>query len=536
MSIYLGIDIGTSGTKTLVCRENGEVLATATAPHKDYHEQPGWSEQEPDEWWRATLRSVKAAIAKAGVPGMEVKGIGLSGQMHGSVFVDRKGKVLRRAILWNDQRTQAECDEIEAAAGGRSELIKLVSNPAFTGFTAPKILWVRKHQPGIYEQTKKILLPKDYIRYRLTGEYATEVSDASGTLLLDVTQREWCKELLNKLTIDIALLPRCYESQEVSGKVTKKVAEQIGLAEGTPVVGGGGDQAAGAVGNGIVKPGILSATMGTSGVVFAHSEKPETHPQGKVHTMCHAVRGAWHMMGVVLSAGGSLQWFRNKLGEPEVKEARRRKVDAYEVIIELAAKAPLGSEGLYFLPYLTGERHPHPDSKARGGWIGLTVRHDREHLARSVIEGATFAMRDCLEVMRGMGVTAEQIRLSGGGARSAFWRQLQADVYGQKVATINATEGPAYGVALLAMVGTGAYQTVPEACDATIKVTEELSPSAEAMVKYERYYGEYRQFYEVLKPAFGRIGELVSADARRASETQAPVQDQPPASEDVAVE
>jgi xylulokinase len=505
MSIYLGIDIGTSGTKSLVCRETGEVLATATAPHKLYHEHPSWSEQEPDEWWRATLRSAKAAIAQTGLPGAEIKGIGLSGQMHGSVFLDKRGKVLRRALLWNDQRTQTECDEIESAVGGRAQLIKLVSNPAFTGFTAPKILWVRRHQPEVFERCKKVLLPKDYIRFRLTGEYATEVSDASGTLLFDVTQREWSKEVLNSLLIDIGLLPRCYESEEVSGRVTKKVADQLGIPEGTPVVGGGGDQAAGAVGNGIVKPGIISATMGTSGVVFAHSPKPETHPEGKVHTMCHAVRGAWHMMGVVLSAGGSLQWFRNELGDELVKEARKRKVDPYQVIIELAEQAPLGCEGLFFLPYLTGERHPHPDATARGGWIGLTVRHGKEHLARAVIEGATFAMRDCLQVMRDMGVTAEQIRLSGGGARSAFWRQLQADVYGQKVATINATEGPAYGVALLAMVGVGAYHSVSEACDATIKLTEQLEPNLEHHKKYDQYYSEYRLFYEALRPAFGRI-------------------------------
>jgi xylulokinase len=508
MSLYLGIDIGTSGTKALVCNEAGTVLAVADAAHKIYHEHPGWSEQEPDEWWRAMLRAVKAAIAKSGQPGSDVKGIGLSGQMHGSVFLDKKGKVLRRAILWNDHRTQEQCDWIEAKAGGRPRLIQLVSNPAFTGFTAPKIVWVREKEPQVYEQTRKILLPKDYIRFRLTGEYATEVSDASGTLLLDVKNREWCKELLNALAIDINLLPRCFESDEVSGKLKRAVAEQIGLPEGTPVVGGGGDQAAGAVGNGIVRPGILSATLGTSGVVFAHSEKPETHPEGRVHTMCHAVRGAWHLMGVVLSAGGSLQWFRNKLGEPEVKEARRRKVDPYELIVELASKAPPGSEGLFFLPYLTGERHPYPDSKARAGWIGLTVRHGREHLARSVIEGATFAMRDCLEVMRGMGVSAEQIRLSGGGARSAFWRQLQADVYGQQVATINATEGPAYGVALLAMVGTGAYATVPEACKA-ITETETLQPNAEMQARYQRYYEEYRQFYSTLRPAFERIHALL---------------------------
>jgi xylulokinase len=509
MSIYLGIDIGTSGTKALLCRENGEILATATAEHPSYHPKPGWSEQEPADWWRSTVQSTRQAIGKAGIKPDEIKGIGLSGQMHGSVFLDKAQNVLRRALLWNDQRTAEQCGEIEARAGGRAQLIQLVSNPAFTGFTAPKILWVRQHEPHVYEKTHKILLPKDYIRLCLTGEYATEVSDASGTLLLDVTHRRWCELLLEKLAIDKSLLPACYESEEVTGQLTSQAAEELGIPVNTPVVGGGGDQAAGAVGNGIVKPGIISATLGTSGVVFAHSDQPQTHPEGRVHTMCHAVRGAWHMMGVVLSAGGSLQWFRNQLGQHEVDEAQRRGVDPYDLILGLAHQVQPGAEGLFFLPYLTGERHPYSDPYARGGWIGLTVRHGREHLARAVIEGATFAMRDCLTIIRGMGVPVEQIRLSGGGARSPFWRQLQADIYGQKVATINAQEGPAYGVALLAMVGTGAYKSVPEACAATIKTTEELSPDEANRKVYDRIYAEYQRLYPALKDEFRRIAELV---------------------------
>ena len=510
MSAYLGIDIGTTGTRAVICRETGEIIATATANHRSYHDQPGWSEQRPEDWWKTTIKSVQAALDHAAISKEEIKGIGLSGQMHGSVFLNKRNKVLRRAILWNDQRTQEECDEIEAAVGGRSELIKLVSNPAFTGFTAPKILWVRKHEPDVYTKTAKILLPKDYVRFRLTGEFATEVSDASGTLLLDVTHRRWCEPLLERLDIDPSLLPRCYESEEVTGRVTAEAAEATGLASGTPVVGGGGDQAASAVGNGIVQTGIMSATMGTSGVIFAHSDRPETHPEGRVHTMCHAVRGAWHLMGVVLSAGGSVQWFRNTLGQPEVKEAKRHKIDPYELIVDrLAASAPLGAEGLLFLPYLTGERHPYADSRARGAWIGLTVRHGREHLARAVVEGATFAMRDCLTVMRDMGVTATQIRLSGGGARSAFWRQLQADIYGQTVATVNAQEGPAFGVALLAMVGTGAYASVPEACNATIQVIEEIAPDDEKMERYNRVYEEYQRLYPALRHEFERLATLV---------------------------
>ncbi len=507
MSVYLGIDIGTSGTKTLVARPEGTVLATATAEHPSYFPQPGWSEQDPEDWWRSTVQSVQAALAKAGVSGREVKGIGLSGQMHGSVFVDKSNTVLRRALLWNDQRTEAECHEIEDRAGGREALIRLVSNPAFTGFTAPKILWVRKHEPGIYERTHKILLPKDYIRLRLTGGYFTEVSDASGTLLLDVQQRRWSDTLLSKLDISRDLLPECRESEEVTGQVTAAAAGELGVPAGTPVVGGAGDQAASAVGNGIVRPGILSATMGTSGVIFAHSEEPQTHPQGKVHTMCHAVRGKWHMMGVVLSAGGSLQWFRNQFAHAEADLARLRQVDPYDLILAEAAQVPPGAEGLFFLPYLTGERHPHPDPEARGAWIGLTVRHGWKHLARAVVEGATFAMRDCLEVMRGLGITAEQIRLSGGGARSPFWRELQADIYGQKVALINAQEGPAYGVALLAMVGVGEYNSVPEACSA-IRVTEEIHPREELRRQYDRIYAQYARFYDALQKEFRGIAAL----------------------------
>ncbi len=512
MSVYLGIDIGTSGTKALACREDGTVLATASAEHPSYHPKPGWSEQEPEDWWRSTVQGTREVVAQLGKSGFkpeEVKGIGLSGQMHGSVFVDKANQILRRALLWNDQRTAEQCSEIESKAGGRAKLIQMVSNPAFTGFTAPKILWVRQHEPHVYEKTHKVLLPKDYIRLRLTGEYATEVSDASGTLLLDVTQRRWCEPLLEKLGIDKALMPACYESEQVTGRLSTQASAELGLPTGVPVVGGGGDQAAGAVGNGIVKPGIISATLGTSGVVFAHSDRPQTHPEGRVHTMCHAVRGAWHMMGVVLSAGGSLQWFRNQLGQAEVEEARKRGADPYDLILGLASQVPPGSEGLFFLPYLTGERHPHSDPNAKGAWIGLTVRHGRAHLARAVIEGATFAMRDCLTIIRSMGVPVEQIRLSGGGARSLFWRQLQADSYGDKVALINAQEGPAYGVALLAMVGTGAYQSITEACSVAIKTTEELVPDADRRRTYDRLYAQYQRLYPALRDEFRRIAELV---------------------------
>ncbi len=516
MALYLGIDVGTSGTRALVCDERGKILASATGPHESHHPHPGWSEQDPGEWWQATVHSVRTAMAqversrdtrKHG----QVAGIGLSGQMHGSVFLDKSGCVIRPAILWNDQRTAAECDEIEERAGGRKSLLKMVANPALTGFTAPKILWLRNHEPRAFDRTRKVLLPKDYVRFRMTGQFATEVSDASGTLLFDVAKRTWSKKLLEKLDLDAKLMPPCFESEEVSGMVSAAVAAELGVPAGTPVVGGGGDQAAGAVGNGIVRPGVISATMGTSGVVFAYADKVEVDPAGRVHTFCHAVRGKWHVMGVVLSAGGSFQWYRNQLGQAQVAEAKRRGVDPYELLTAEAADAPPGSEGLFFLPYLTGERTPHADPDAKAAWIGLTVRHDRTHLARAVLEGATFAMRDSLEFIKGMGVPIRQIRLSGGGARSEFWRQLQADIYGQRVVTINAEEGPAYGVALLAMVGTGVYASIAEACDATIRVVTETAADRRAVMIYNRAYPVFGSLYRSLRADFKSLSRLTSS-------------------------
>ena len=351
-------------------------------------------------------------------------------------------------------------------------------------------------------------MPKDYVRFRLTGEFATEVSDASGTLLLDVKNRAWSKALLDRLQLDGALLPKVYESEEVSGQLTAKAAELLGLKAGVPVVGGGGDQAAGAVGNGIVEPGAISATMGTSGVVFAHSEEVQIDPAGSVHTFCHAVRGKWHVMGVVLSAGGSLQWYRNKLAAAEMAVAEALSVDPYQVICDEAAQAPLGSEGLVFLPYLTGERTPHCDANARGSWIGLSIRHGRAHLARSVMEGATYALRDCLRIIKDMQIPVSEIRLSGGGARSPFWRQLQADIYGQEVVTINAEEGPAFGVALLAAVGTGGYTTIQEACKATIDVVDRVPHDEKAKTFYDKAYPIYRQLYASLKSDFAALADL----------------------------
>jgi len=506
----LGIDIGTSGTKTLLCDTGGRVLATATAEHAISSPEPGWSEQNPLDWWNAVCKATKAVLTKAKVKPVDVSGIGLSGQMHGSVFLDGQStKPLRPAILWNDQRTGEQCIEIERAAGGRAALIELVANPVLTGFTAPKILWVRRHEPRVFDRTRIVLLPKDYIRLLMTGEYATEVSDASGTLLLDVANRMWSTTLMSKLKLDVSLMPRLHESHEITGELTPAAARALGLRPGTPVVAGAGDQAAGAIGNGIVSKGIVSATIGTSGVMFAHADKPTRDPLGRVHTMCHAVPGKWCVFGCMLSAGGSLQWLRNTLGQEEVARAKKLKVDPYDLLITAAEAASPGGEGLFFLPYLTGERCPHPDPNARGGWIGITARTTRPMLIRAVLEGITFGMRDALEIMREMRIDVTQVRASGGGARSAFWRRLQADIYNKPVITTNAAEGPAYGAALLAGVGTGVWNSVEEACKATIRQTAVIKPNTKRAAAYGKHYAVYRQLYDDLKIRFAEIAKLV---------------------------
>ena len=508
MSYLLGIDVGTSGTKTLLCDYRGRVKATATSEHDISTPKPGWSEQDPAQWWQATCKATRAVLRKAKAKPGQITAIGLSGQMHGSVFLADDQKPLRPALLWNDQRTAVECDQIEKAAGSRRKLINMVGNPALTGFTAPKILWVRKHEPKVYEKTKHVLLPKDYIRYCMTGEYATEVGDASGTLLLDVKKRAWNRKLLSLLKIDPALMPECFESHVVSGQLSRQGAKAMGLSPGTPVVGGSGDQPAAAVGNGIVSAGIVSATLGTSGVVFAHADKPTYDPKGRVHTMCAAVAGKWCVFGCMLAAGGSFQWFRNHMSEVELAEARKRKCDPYELLIAKAAKAPAGCEGLFFLPYLTGERCPYPNPNASGGWVGLTARHDRPAMIRSLIEGVTFGMNDALKIMDEMGIRIRTVRVSGGGARSRMWRQLQADIYNRPAVTINAQEGSAYGVAILAGVGTGVWKNVPQACKAVIRETERLTPGFKTAALYAKHHQQYQRLYAALEGEYDRIASL----------------------------
>jgi xylulokinase len=497
----LGIDVGTSGTKTLLVDDRGGVLASASHEYPLSVPRPGWAEQDPASWWEATVVTVRQVLRDSAVQPEDVRGVGLSGQMHGSVLLDGQNQVLRPAILWCDQRTADQCTWINERFGA-DRVAAATSNPVLTGFTAPKIIWVRQHEPHLYGRIRKVLLPKDYIRFRLTGEYHTEVSDASGTALFNVRERRWAEDLLQAIDIPLDWLPECHESPVASARVSAAAAAATGLREGTPVVGGGGDQAAGAIGNGIVEPGIVSSTVGTSGVVFAFSERPEVDPQLRVHTFCHAVPGKWHVMGVMLSAGGSLRWFRDALGETEIAAARERGVDPYDVIAEEAASVAPGCEGLIFLPYLTGERTPYPDPHARGVYFGLTLRHDHRSMARAVLEGVAYGLRDSFEILDGMGVPIREVRASGGGARSALWRQIQADVTGREHVTINVDEGPAFGVALLAGVGTGVWETVEAACRATIRVTERSPADLRNCQVYDRYYPVFRSLYPALREAF----------------------------------
>lgn len=509
--MLLGIDVGTSGTKALLCSREGKVLATATAEHPIQMPRPGWSEQRPADWWDSTVRAVRAAIRKSRRSGRQVKAVGLSGQMHGSVFLDRAGKVIRPALLWNDQRTGEQCRTIEAAAGGRAKLIRMVNNPALTGYTAPKILWLRDNEPKRFERLSVVLLPKDFIRLRLTGEVATDVADASGTLLLDVRRRAWHRGLVERLGLDMSILPPLVESPEVTGNVTAAAARELGIAAGAMVVGGAGDQPAGAVGNGIVSPGVVSATMGTSGVIFAHADEPVTNREGNLQSFCHAAPGAWCVFGCMLSAGGSLQWLRDTLWREEAAALRKRRKDPgeiYPTIIAEAEAISAGAEGLVFLPYLTGERCPYPDPEARGAWVGLTARHGRGHLVRAVLEGITMGMRDQVELMRQRGIDVRQVRAGGGGARSRLWRQMQADMYHAPVSTINTNEGAALGAALLGGVGAGAFAGVAEACRASIQVRDTIRPRKREASAYDRLHVIFRKLYGELRDASRALGQL----------------------------
>ena len=505
--IFLGLDIGTSGTKALLLSDSGAVFA-AESPHEMLTPRPGWTEQNPEEWWAAAIKAAKKALKKSGMEAKQIAAIGLSGQMHGSVFMDGGAKVLRPALLWNDQRTGAQCRQITEKAGGREQLISMTANPAMTGFTAPKILWFMQQEPAKYARCRHVLLPKDYIRYRLTGEYASDVSDASGTLLLDVRRRCWHGELIGRLGIDRALLPPLVESPQVTGRVTALASRQTGLPEGIPLVGGAGDRAAGAVGTGVVSAGLVSAAMGTSGVIFAAVQEPRVDPQGRVHTMCHAIPDTWCVFGCMLSAGGSFQWLRNLLFAEEIRQLTRKRKDPGELygrLIAQAEKSIPGAENLYFLPYLTGERCPHPDANARGCFIGLTPRHSLKEITRSVLEGITFGMRQQVEILRAMNVEIRQVRASGGGARSGFWRQMQADMYDAPVVTINACEGAALGAAILAGVGWGMWPGVKEATQEIIRIKDVTKPAKRSAVFYAEQARRYATLYPALRQTFADI-------------------------------
>jgi xylulokinase len=506
MPFMMGIDVGTTGTRAVIVRPDGHVMGATTADHQPMCMlKPGWAEQDPEDWWRAATLAVRGALQQAQLQGGDIVAVGLSGQMHGVVCLDKADHVLRPALLWCDQRSQPQCDWITSKVGA-DRLITLVSNPALTGFSAPKLLWVRDNERAIYERMAHFLLPKDYIRLRLTGEFATEVSDASGTLLFDVTQRRWSQELLEALDIDIHVLPRVFESPQVTGQVSAEAALLTGLKAGIPVVGGGGDQAASAVGNGIVSPGLTSATLGTSGVIFTYTDTPKLDPKGRIHTFCHAVPGKWHVMGVTQGAGLSLRWFREQFGASEAWYARETGEDVYELIIREAQRVPPGSDGLLFLPYLMGERTPHLDAQARGMWFGLTAAHTRGHLIRAILEGVAFSLRDSLEIFRELEIPVEQIRASGGGSRSLFWRQIQADIYGREVVTLRESEGSAFGAALLAGVGSRIFSSVEESAREALQVRERLSPMKENVELYGRQYGVYRELYPTVKVLVHQLG------------------------------
>jgi xylulokinase len=494
----LGIDIGTSGTRAVLIDAAGRVLSSATAEHAPISSPyPGWAEQDPYDWWNAACRAIPECLARAGVSASEIDGIGLTGQMHGLVLLGSDGEVLRPSIIWCDQRTEAECRAITEKVGSQ-RLIELTANPALTGFTLPKIWWVQKNEPELWARVRTILLPKDYVRFRLTGARAIDVADASGTLILDVVNRRWSAPMMEISHLKEELLPRVYESQEVASHISEEGARATGLRAGTPVVAGAGDQAAGAVGMGIVRPGAVSATIGTSGVVFAATSIPLLDPKGRIHTFCHAVPKRWHVMGVTQAAGFSLRWFRDQFGIAGSAAGDSAR-DPYDSLMEEADTVPAGADGLLWAPYLMGERTPHLDPHARGALVGLTATHKRAHMVRAILEGVAFSLRDTLTIFSELKLPIETIRLGGGGARGAVWRQVQADIYGMRVDLVEAEEGPAYGAALLAGVGVGAWPSVESACEAAVRVAKSIEPDKTNAAVMNRQYGAYKKLYPALR-------------------------------------
>jgi xylulokinase len=490
----LGIDVGTGGTRALILDAQGHVISSATEEHEAFASpQIGWAEQQPEDWWRACGIAVQKALAAANLDGSRIACVGFSGQMHGAVMLDDADRVVRPALIWCDVRTEKQCRDLTLKIGAE-RLIQLTCNPALPNFTLTKFLWVRENEPGNWDRVRSVMLPKDYVRFRLTGSRAIDVADASGTLLLDVANRCWSREVLEAAEMDNSLLPALYESPDVCGEISEIGAAATGLKAGTPVVAGAGDQAAGATGMGIVAPGAVSATIGTSGVVFAATDRPALDARGRLHTFCHAVPGRWHVMGVTQAAGLSLRWFRDRFGAG-TDDGR----DPYERLTAEAARVPAGCDGLLWAPYLMGERTPHLDPNARGALVGLTASHTREHIVRAILEGVAFSLRDSFTLFEEMKVPVKNIRLGGGGARSALWRQIQADIYGHEVEIVEAEEGAAYGAAILAGVGARIWKSVDEACSAAVRVASRVAPQPEVVRQMNINYAAYRRIYPAIR-------------------------------------
>src|SRR5438270_1406317 len=496
---YLGIDVGTGGTRALVMDSSGNVIASASSEHQDFASpKPGWAEQDPRDWWRACAVAVRQALQSAKLDAKEISCVGFSGQMHGAVLLDSSDEVVRPALIWCEQRSDPQSRELEQMFG-RDTRIRLTCNPPLTNFTLTRSLWVRENEPQNWARVAHVMLPKDYVRFRLTGERAIDMADASGTLLLDVTNRRWSTEVLNKTGIKESLLPGLFESPQVCGKISAAGAEATGLKAGTPVVAGAGDQDAGAVGMGIARAGAVSATIGTSGVVFASTDRPAMDPQGRLHTFCHAIPGRWHVMGVTQAAGLSLRWYRDHFGGASPGVQKKDGRDPYDVFAEEASTAPTASEGAFWVPYLMGERTPHLDPNARAALLGLSASHTRAHVVRAILEGVAFSLKDSFTIFDEMKIPVTSIRLGGGGAPSPLWRQIQADIYGHEVEIVAAEEGAAYGAAILAGTGAGAWSSVEQACDAVVRVAKRIAPNQRDSATMRTAYGSFRKIYPALR-------------------------------------
>ncbi len=505
----MGIDIGTAGVKTILIDEQGRVLASSIVEYKLYTPKPNWAEQNPDDWWKATVQSIKMVLKKVRITDKNpIIGIGLSGQMHSAVFLDKNSEVIRPAILWCDTRTAEECRWITEKVSSQG-LRELVSNPALEGFTLSKIIWLRNHEPAHFDRLHKVLLPKDYIRFKLSGTMAMEISDASGTLIFDVKNRRWSKEILQIVALPESLLSPCYESTAVCGKISVEAAKKTGLKQGIPVVGGGADNTCGAIGTGVVKSGRVLSSLGTSGVVFAPLEQFKIDPEMRAHTFCHSVPDLWYMMGVTLTAAGAFKWYKNNFANAEILKAQKRKKEIYDLLTEEAATVNPGSEGLIFLPYLIGERTPHKDAHAKGVFFGFSLRHSKAHFTRATLEGITYALKDSMQIIESTGQQIDEIYATGGGAKSPFWLQMQADIFNKEVFSLQAGEGPALGAALIAGVGTGLWDDFITTCHKLIKIKKIYKPSPDRTEEYAKYYHIFRNLYPSLKDSFQQVAAAI---------------------------